>query len=339
MTGAATGAVPLAGLPAGPAAVWLPDPPDAPAAPAAGPPARPSDDEADEVGEGKGAKETEEAERTGQTERRTSRGPSARPSGPTTGPAPQTSGGPATSASEPDSGREAGSAAVWVPGGGDGAATAQAAGAAPTVTATQATETPVFDQVVESAAWAPGRVEDAPAGQVAGAPATAATSATTTPSSAQNAETMVIERVVESTTGTELLTDVRRLAPPSIPVAFQALQLPLPDAAPEIPAPRFYGDLFGETWPGVAGQIGAEVTRWGATRMAAIHHAPDRSADEDDIVPPAVRTAAYFGFGRTPLEWDGTWYVGGDPLPGRMSPAVVVFGLAQHVRDHPAAPP
>jgi len=163
------------------------------------------------------------------------------------------------------------------------------------------------------------------------------------------AETMVIERIVESAAATELLADVRRLVPPPIPVAFRGLPVlaPAPPPAseqpyddpveaPEIPPQR----LYGETWPEVARQIGAEVTRWGAMRMAAIHHAPERNADDpDDAVPPAVRTAAYFGFGRTPLEWDGTWYVGGEPLPGRMTPAVVVFGLAQHARDHPAVPP
>ena len=162
-------------------------------------------------------------------------------------------------------------------------------------------------------------------------------------------ETMVIERIVETAAGTELLADVRRLVPPPIPVAFRGLPVlaPAPPAAPEQPyedpvrAPEVPPQrLYGETWSEVARQIGAEVTRWGAMRMAAIHHAPDHNADDpQDTVPPAVRTAAYFGFGRAPLEWDGTWYVGGEPLPGRMTPAVVVFGLAQHARDHPAVPP
>jgi hypothetical protein len=159
----------------------------------------------------------------------------------------------------------------------------------------------------------------------------------------QNAETMVIERIVESATGTELLTDIRRLSPPPVPVAFRPLPAPEsertyaePVRVPEFPARR----LYGEGWTEVARQIGAEVTRWGAMRIAAIHHAPDRNADDEtDTVPPAVRTAAYFGFGRTPLEWDGTRYIGGEPLPGRMSPAVIMFGLAQHVRDHPAVAP
>ncbi|HEU5332309.1 MAG TPA: hypothetical protein VFU73_06090 [Actinocrinis sp.] len=167
--------------------------------------------------------------------------------------------------------------------------------------------------------------------------------------SQDSVETMVIERIVESAAGTELLADVRRLVPPPIPVAFRDLPVlaPAPPPAPEQPyddpirAPEIPPQrLYGETWAEVARQIGAEVTRWGAMRMAAIHHSPERDADDpDDTVPPAVRTAAYFGFGRTPLEFDGSWFVGGEPLPGRMAPAVVVFGLAQHVRDHPAVPP
>jgi len=274
-----TGPVPFAGLPAGPAAVWVPDASNA------------SDVQDPSEAWGEAAESGESG--------------------------------------APDASDVTDSGAVWLPAQPEAGQTEGTGGAGE---AGEFGEVEEIEEVED--------VEELGRAAAAGGPARAAQDST---------ETMVIERIVESPDGTELLADVRRLVPPPIPVAFRGLPVLAPAAppapeqpyddpvqAPEIPPQR----LYGESWPEVARQIGAEVTRWGAMRMAAIHHAPDRNADDlDDTVPPAVRTAAYFGFGRTPLEWDGTWYVGGEPLPGRMTPAVVVFGLAQHARDHPAVPP
>lgn len=300
-----TGPVPFAGLPAGPAAVWVPDASNAFEAQVSGG----LRDETDESGEPDASDGTD--------------------SGAVWLPAEPAADEPA----DPDQAEEAA--------GTETAGTGQVAhgeeGGQPWDGAEIRDGAEAWDRAeVRDGAEVPERAEIHESAEVDGA--------------AQDCtETMVIERIVETDAGTELLADVRRLVPPPIPVAFRGLPVlaPAPPAppeqpyedpvrAPEVPPQR----LYGESWSEVARQIGAEVTRWGAMRMAAIHHAPDHNADDlQDTVPPAVRTAAYFGFGRAPLEWDGTWYVGGEPLPGRMAPAVVVFGLAQHARDHPAVPP
>jgi hypothetical protein len=73
---------------------------------------------------------------------------------------------------------------------------------------------------------------------------------------------------------------------------------------------------------------GKEFARFGLVRVGAIHHVPTDEA--------AVDAAALHGFRRTPLEWNGREYVGGEPRADRLDPSVVMYAFAFHVRDYDA---
>ena len=109
---------------------------------------------------------------------------------------------------------------------------------------------------------------------------------------------------------------------------------PIPAPAPAPPASvpitaELQHRIFGAPWPRVVELCDAEFSRFDFVRVGAIHHVPTDEA--------AVAAAALHCFRRTPLEWNGQEYVGGEPRASRMDPTVVMYALAFHVRDYRAA--
>ncbi len=118
-------------------------------------------------------------------------------------------------------------------------------------------------------------------------------------------------------------------AAPAVETTMPLPPIPAPYVPPPAPVPVTPGllrKIFGMPWAKVVQVVTAETDRFGHGRISLIHHVP---TDEG-----AVATAVLYGFGNTPVVWDGDQYAGGEPREGRMHPSVVMHALASHVRDH-----
>lgn len=106
-------------------------------------------------------------------------------------------------------------------------------------------------------------------------------------------------------------------------------RIPAPYVPPPAPVPVTPGllrKIFGLVWSKVVDLIRVEVAHFGSARIAAIHHSPTDQG--------ATAVAGLYGFGCTPVYWDGQRYVGGEPREDRMHPSVVMHAFGCHVRDY-----